>query len=428
MGNRIFGLLLICMYLLIGVSQGQNRIPFDNMPRWIEEHIVFPQEAMSYGVEQFCISATWDGQVFLTSRPYTLDPACEKAIVEAVKAAPRCEFTGSAPEDIYKYISIDFARGNGSPSVGRHSIPLFAHESSGAFNGRRDFMAWANGKYKIPKGLEKCDYADTLTVRYRIDGEGRMADVRIFDCSVPEVAASLKKLLLASPRWRPVLTENLTPVCITLEDSWIVRFVNRKPQFELYDEPVYRNDAPAPGDSSIVVMNPEVPASCRDGAFHRLLFGQLPKTDTTVLCCRFIVEPDGTTSGIEVQTRNTEIAERIAAFISQTNWQPATQQGTPVRSQYTRTITRRPAKGYRKESHADFGRDYIYLQTPPYARNRVYLQSDGTYAVFPFDDQGRFSRNEYQHQQTRAARQSPAKSRHVREDYNRQLKKRYADK
>lgn len=141
MKNRIFGLLLCCMHLWVNGAQGQTRMPFDNMPRWIEEHIAFPQEATSYGVEQFCISATWDGRFFLTSRPYTLDPACEKAIVEAVKAAPRCEFTGSAPEDIYKYISIDFARGNGSPSVGRHSTPLFAHESSGAFNGRRDFMA-----------------------------------------------------------------------------------------------------------------------------------------------------------------------------------------------------------------------------------------------------------------------------------------------
>ena len=45
-----------------------------------------------YGIEQFCVSVTWNGRVFLTSRPYTIDPACEHAIVEAVKSAPRCYF------------------------------------------------------------------------------------------------------------------------------------------------------------------------------------------------------------------------------------------------------------------------------------------------------------------------------------------------
>ncbi len=411
-----------------GMAQGQNLMPFDNIPQWIEEHVNFPQEDAVYGTEQFCISATWDGRVFLTSRPYTLHPACERAIVEAVESAPRCRFTGRTHEDIYKYVSIDFARSGSDSAVGLHSAPVFAYESSGAFNGRRDFATWAGGKYKIPKELKNRDYADTLTVRYRIDREGRMADVRISDCSAPEVAASLKKLLLASPRWRPVLAENRTSIDITLEDCWIVRFGNDKPRIELYTAPVYRNDAVAPNDLSIVVLNPEVAATCRDEGFHQQLFEQLPKTDTISLCCRFIVETDGSTGEIKVETANEAIAEQIAAFIGRTQWQPATQQSIPVRSQRTYTIAKRPTKAYGKKSKADFGREFVYLQTPSYARNRVYLQSDGTYAAFPFDEQGRFNRSEYVNQQIRAAKHSPAKNRNVREDYNRQLKKRYVDR
>ena len=426
--KRFIRLFLGGMVLSVGMAQGQNLIPFDNIPQWIEAHINFPQEDAVYGTEQFCISATWDGRVFLTSRPYTLNPACERAIAEAVESAPRCYFTGQTPEDIYKYVNVDFARSGNGSTVGVHSAPVFAYESSGAFNGRRDFATWAEGKFKIPKALKKRDYADTLTVRYRIDREGRMADVRISDYSAPEVAASLKKLLLASPRWTPVLTENRTPIDIMLEDCWIVRFENGKPQIELYTAPVYRNDVSAPHDLSIVVLNPEVAATCRDGGFHRLLFEQLPKTDTTSLCCRFIVETDGSTGGIEIETANEAVAEQVAAFIRRTQWQPATQQGVPVRSQHTYTIAKRPAKACERKSQADFGREFVYLQTPSYTRSRVYLQSDGTYAAFPFDEQGRFNRNEYLNQQIRTARQSPTKNRNVREDYNRQLKKRYADK
>lgn len=160
-------------------------------------------------------------------------------------------FTGQTLEDIYKYVSIDFVRSDNGSTVGVHSASVFAYESFGTFNGRRDFATWAEGKFKIPKALKKRDYADTLTVHYRIDREGRMADVRISDYSASEVAASLKKLLLASPRWTPVLTENRTPIDIMLEDCWIVRFENDKPQIELYTVSVYRNDVSAPHDLSI---------------------------------------------------------------------------------------------------------------------------------------------------------------------------------
>ena len=83
----------------------------DEMPSWILSNIQFPQEAYKYGIagiEQVCISASWDGKVFITSILNTLNPAFEKEIMDVISKAPRCRYNGSQPKDIYKYMLIDF--------------------------------------------------------------------------------------------------------------------------------------------------------------------------------------------------------------------------------------------------------------------------------------------------------------------------------
>lgn len=84
----------------------------DDIPNWILENIKFPPEALKYGmsgIEQVCVSATWDGKVFITSGLNTLNPTFEKEIMNVVSRAPKCVFSGSKPEDIYKYMWIDFS-------------------------------------------------------------------------------------------------------------------------------------------------------------------------------------------------------------------------------------------------------------------------------------------------------------------------------
>ena len=325
-------------------AQDQMPISFNNIPQWIEEHIEYPKDGAGYGIEQFCISVTSDGRVFLASRPYTLDPTCEQAIINAVKSAPRCYFEGDSAEDIFKVVSIDFAR-NGS-SVGLHSVPVFKHESTGPFNGRHDFASWAARKYKMPKELKKGNFADTLSVRYQIDDKGCVNDVMISKCGMPEVETSLKKLLLDSPQWKPALAESHEPIAMTLEDMWILKSVKGKAEIE-------------------PLMDPEVYAECLDENYR------LIKKDAV----------DG-----ESGKRHT----------------------------YNRNIPE------------DFGRHYVYLTTPPYARNRAYMQSDGSYSKYPFNAQGQFNHKEYQNQQIRAAKQSATGNRNFDKKYNRQLKKSYS--
>ena len=425
--KSMFGLLIFCgLALFESAAQEQMPISFNNVPQWIEEHIEFPKDDAGYGTEQFCVSATWDGRIFLTSRPYTLDPACEQAIIKAVKSTPRCYFEGNNAEDIFKNISIDFARGGSS--IGSHSVPVFKHESSGPFNGRQDFAAWATRKYKMPKIIKKGNFADTLSVRYQIDSTGYIKDVMISECALPEVEASLKELLLHSPQWKPALAENRDPIAITLEDVWCLKSVKGKAAIELLMDPVYCNDAPAPKNPSVIVMNPEVPAACLDGNFYKRIREQLLQTNTGAINCYFVVEADGKTSGITVEASEKEIGEQIAELVAGTNWKPATQQGVPVRSIRTFAIAGASEKAYtyNRNIPEDFGRHYVYLTTPSYARNRAYMQSDGSYSKYPFNAQGQFDHKEYQNQQIRNAKQSATGNRNFNKNYNRQLKKRYS--
>ena len=428
MSNILKASLVLLLFGSIALSeckaQDLKPISFNNIPQWIEEHIEFPAAA-SYGTEQFCLSATWDGRVFLTSRPYTLDPACEQAIIEAVKSAPRCYFEGDSAEDIFKNVTIDFAR-SGS-SVGLHSVPIFKHESTGPFNGRNDFAAWAAQKYKMPKELKKGDFADTLSVRYQIDNMGCVKDVMISECAMPEVESSLKKLLLDSPQWKPALAENRDPIDMTLEDIWILKSVKGKAEIELLVDPVYCNDAPAPNDPSVIVMNPEVSAECLDGNFYTMVRERLLQTNTKAINCYFVVETDGKTGGITVEASEKEIGEQIAEFIAGTNWKPATQQGVSVRSLRTFAVAGVSGKTYthKKNYPEDFGRHYVYLTTPPYTRNKAYMQSDGSYSKYPFNAQGQFDHKEYQNQQIRAAKNSATGSHNFTKNYNSQLKRRY---
>ena len=73
-------------------STKESLMTLDEMPSWILSNIQFPQEAYKYGIagiEQVCISASWDGKVFITSILNTLNPAFEKEIMDVISKAPR---------------------------------------------------------------------------------------------------------------------------------------------------------------------------------------------------------------------------------------------------------------------------------------------------------------------------------------------------
>lgn len=141
----------------------------DEMPSWILSNIQFPQEAYKYGIagiEQVCISASWDGKVFITSILNALNPAFEKEIMDVISKAPRCRYNGSQPKDIYKYMLIDFYqyipedKRDQIQQVTMHIPPRLSNIPTSPFNSRDKFVQWIHNNIQIPSTL-KC-YSDTL--------------------------------------------------------------------------------------------------------------------------------------------------------------------------------------------------------------------------------------------------------------------------
>ena len=80
--NKIISLFIAVLFYVYSSAQTNlestkdSLMTLDEMPSWVLSNIQFPQEAYKYGIagiEQVCISASWDGKVFITSMLNTLN-------------------------------------------------------------------------------------------------------------------------------------------------------------------------------------------------------------------------------------------------------------------------------------------------------------------------------------------------------------------
>ena len=91
--------ILLALICLNGYSSTSDSIKWDleKVSSWVLKQIRYPEDAYqkskTAGIEQFCISLTWDGRVFLSYRPYTLHPSFEDEIKRIIRSAPHCDVT-----------------------------------------------------------------------------------------------------------------------------------------------------------------------------------------------------------------------------------------------------------------------------------------------------------------------------------------------
>ena len=116
-------------------------------------NIRFPEEAYGYGmagVEQICLSVSWDGKVFLPGRLNTLHPAYAEEIERVVANAPRCADVPDVVEEAYRCVEVDFyqyipeERCGNMMQVSVHTPPVFRPKGvkSSYFEGREAYMEW----------------------------------------------------------------------------------------------------------------------------------------------------------------------------------------------------------------------------------------------------------------------------------------------
>ena len=93
--NKIVNFLFLCFCVIfnygICIASTMNDEVYDlqKVSEWITDNVCFPEDAYKYrvaGIEQFCISTSWDGKVFISSGLSTLNPAFEEEIKKVVES------------------------------------------------------------------------------------------------------------------------------------------------------------------------------------------------------------------------------------------------------------------------------------------------------------------------------------------------------
>lgn len=342
-------------------AQSDSLWALDDVPNWILRNIKFPQEAYKYGmagIEQFVISAAWDGRVFITSGLNTLNPAFEQEIKDVVSRAPRCRFAGTSMEDIYKLVEIDFStyifdglREN-MQCVKRHLPPAFAlrGEKVQILKGRERFVEWVSSKYKLPQKIKMKNYIDTVTFHYTITNEGEVEEVWVADCENSLLQSELERMIKKSRLWQPAKTDDKVLITVPVSDKVILRTNENgeKMPLKIYVDEVCRNSVAAPADLNMLVLTPEVqPQYAGDNKnFMNVIRDSLIVEERVKFGGSFIVERDGTASNIHIEATDTRTDSIIVALIEKTNWIPAQQGGIAVRSLYTFTGRQSPPARY----------------------------------------------------------------------------------
>lgn len=413
--TKIFNFFIAVLFSVYSSAQTNSEslkeslMTLDEIPSWVLSNIQFPQEAYEYGIagiEQVCISASWDGKVFITSMLNTLNPAFEKEIVDVISKAPRCRYNGSQPKDIYKYMLIDFHqyipedKREQIQQVTMHIPPRLSNIPTSPFNSRDKFVQWIHNNIQIPSTL-KC-YSDTLLFQYTITKKGKVNNISILQCKNDIVKCAIEDLLKKSPKWEPAIADRTDPIDVTICDKIIIKTDNNGILLPLmvYRDDVFCNTRSKITDPDMIVFNPEIKAKYNEeGNFLKNIMRDVSVDKKVVLNGSFIIEKDGTTSHIEIlNSSDVKIDSIVKKAIVRTKWIAAVQGETPVRTLYSFGINKQPRKQKqsRKYSYYDiFGKYFIALHADPMRISYRFIQGDGTIQNYPFNSQGLFDYKAY---------------------------------
>lgn len=408
----------------------------DDIPNWILENIKFPPEALKYGIsgiEQVCISATWDGKVFITSGLNTLNPAFEKEIMDVVSRAPKCIFTGSKPEDIYKYMWVDFSKyiskdlQHNLQFISLHTPPRLSY-SPGMFNGRENFIKWIYSTYKVPKQIKQMGYTDTITLNYTVSSKGHLVNAYVTCCEDHSMKEELERTLKKSPSWNPAIANKTEPIDVSICDKMIIEIDNNgnKLPFRAYLDEVFCNSSTVPDSPDMMVFNPQIKPKFRgEKSFISSITKELTIKQKTNIAGSFIIEKDGKVSNISISQLPDEESSRILEeAIMRSEWTPAEQGGIPVKTCYTFGATKSPRKNY-QTNYDIYGKYFIMLQADPTKIHYKYTQSDGSELNFPFNSSGSFDYNVYYKGMMDYYKKSPFRAGNVSKRYFNKIYKLY---
>ena len=263
--------------------------------RWVQERLRYPREAVIYGIEghvvvSFVVEA--DGRVSNAEVLTSPDPTLSEAALFVVRRSPRWapgQLDGR-PVRVKLSIPIDFnlQLPGSKPPVGA-SLPNFQG------GGLIDFKYWVLRNVEFPDKTFLSGDEGWVEVSFSVNGKGKVREVETTRFSDPDFAYRIQRTIASSPLWTPAGTDGQKR-----STDFRLRFdllLLRGPN-GLYSE-----------DNTAYTSADSLPRFCggSPGVFREWVFRQVdslldpgaavPRVRVNV---RFIIERDGTMSGIKV--------------------------------------------------------------------------------------------------------------------------------
>ena len=297
--------------------------------RWVQEHLRYPYEAVVYGIEGrvvvgFVVEA--DGRVSNAEVLSSPDPTLSEAALSVVRRSPRWEpgKLNGQPVRVRLSFPIDFnLQLSGVKPVVVTMLPKFQG------GGLIDFKHWVLRNVEFSDKIFYRGDEGWVEVSFSVNRKGKVREIETTRFSDPDFAFQIQRTIASSPLWTPA------------DSSGKRRGTDFKLRFDLSlqrgPNGLYSEDMTAYTDAD------SLPRFCggSPGMFREWVRRQVdslldpgaavPRVRVNV---RFVIEPDGTMTGIRVSApkEHSGFAKLVRMAVDKTPlWTPAVAGGEKVR-------------------------------------------------------------------------------------------------
>lgn len=197
----------------------------DEFTRWVFEHLKYPKEARTKGIEGKVIASFVidpDGYITDVRIVRGADPLLDDEAIRVLESSPKWERPGmvNGKKVSVKYnFPLNFALGHNSHIQVRQSDGPQDNEIEPAVfangKGENEFVAWVFKQIAYPKIAKEQGIQGKVVASYELSEDGIVTNAQILKGVDPSIDAEAIRVLKSSPKWEKPAMKNGKPVKIS---------------------------------------------------------------------------------------------------------------------------------------------------------------------------------------------------------------------
>lgn len=197
----------------------------DEFTRWVFEHLKYPKEARTKGIEGKVIASFVidpDGYITDVRIVRGADPLLDDEAIRVLESSPKWERPGmvNGKKVSVKYnFPLNFALGHNSHIQVRQSDGLQDNEIESAIfangKGENEFVLWVFKQITYPKIAKEQGIQGKVVASYELSEDGTVTNAKILRGVDPSIDAEAIRVLESSPKWEKPAMKNGKPVKVS---------------------------------------------------------------------------------------------------------------------------------------------------------------------------------------------------------------------